>query len=1342
MQVLYNVKDNDKLIWGYSGSLVQQNFGESLYNHGYLQWNIRNQKIIGHNIYNPYGMIKIEFKSNNWVVVGENYLFEQIVTNELFPKENLKIRILGNVHYDNMEILYKILNGYEYTICSHFSIKNNAEKNGNSKVNIEDYSEFNDKKMWIKYIEEQGLLKESTYDWKKIINDPYNLVLDNSLVPTSITDKVTKKNLEIETAIEKFVKSIDHKNARAKIHLRYIEFQWILCFNNNCYFNFSNLKGSVGLISALNGYGKSSFLETICLAIFGQPIPSRYNKSNTSSIISKQKPAGKSCHTRILIEIQGKIYEIYRVYKYQNNDKNKLLMDTTELSIMNNVDTALIIHSGTTAVNNWVKDNIGDINNFLLSCMVSQNQDQDFLSMKSEDQFMLLDKCLRFDSVNALTNLFHTVTKAYKYILDHLDTSLAETRTNINSNIADIVQIEADLKEHMAHKDILQNEYDALILCYSENEYECINDWDIIQENKVLVEKRENYKKMLKNYQYEDLIVKFAMLNEELNKYDASCAEQSINTNNIIIEEPIKPTMTISMINSNNEKINKWKQSWNNINVNTDSIEYKRNEKKNIYDQLLSCNNNLIQYTNNVLHEVSAPSKEYITKHKYIDGFISNYKVFCSVNEIENYCIENYVTQPVTDEITLNNNLCLIYDDKKKINYKYLNDNYKNEHHNLISMLDNKNNYLNQLINDLDVCDRNINRYESIEESIFKDMRSLDVENIMKPNFTEDVIKDKLQEYKTMRKNYKQKYSKFVKLKNIVEKTNCYDYQINQISENKQNITNFIAYLDTYRNIPFNEHCDACNKSPSKIYIADLTQSIIKLDDQLKDINNLRSALLKKKNIEHIQDNYEELQNWITTYNCHDSDEQLYLSYKLAYDQYKIFIQKKKLYSINLDDIRNKLKANRSEYNVIQNSILTIHEELREISMKLKEYQYFKDNKEKWKDAENKIKKQQAQWIEYNTYIEIYKAYLEWKEIETINNAWFIYNRQIEENMQYRQKIAATKIEIKKLQHQLEEIDIYIDSFTKYEIESKYWDNTIKETALAEKEILNWQSWENQCKKKEFSNLQNEILTMQGLLESHKNLKQISKNIDNNLELINDVPKFKRKKEIERLLISTNKIIEQLKEQRTLVLRENMQQNMYTSIIIDINKAVMSINESKEALMLLSTSFTNYRYWVYKHQVLPKLIDNVNSLVSIVCYTNPIKLQYEISNDNVNKISWFLKDGINYLSIEKASGFQKFMLGMALRISLSYIGASTVYCNQLFIDEGWTSCDSKHLEQIPKFIHNLLNIYDSILLVSHLEPIKECSDIKIEIARENSISTIKYGDCIDLKSVKKIKVKK
>jgi len=53
-----------------------------------------------------------------------------------------------------------------------------------------------------------------------------------------------------------------------------------------------------------------------------------------------------------------------------------------------------------------------------------------------------------------------------------------------------------------------------------------------------------------------------------------------------------------------------------------------------------------------------------------------------------------------------------------------------------------------------------------------------------------------------------------------------------------------------------------------------------------------------------------------------------------------------------------------------------------------------------------------------------------------------------------------------------------------------------------------------------------------------------------------------------------------------------------------------------------------------------------------------------------------------------------------------------------------------NLELMPDFLRNLLNVYRSILVVSHLDTLKYASDIRVSINRVDKISQLQFGQNI------------
>jgi hypothetical protein len=159
------------------------------------------------------------------------------------------------------------------------------------------------------------------------------------------------------------------------------------------------------------------------------------------------------------------------------------------------------------------------------------------------------------------------------------------------------------------------------------------------------------------------------------------------------------------------------------------------------------------------------------------------------------------------------------------------------------------------------------------------------------------------------------------------------------------------------------------------------------------------------------------------------------------------------------------------------------------------------------------------------------------------------------------------------------------------------------------------------------------------------------------------------------------------------------------------------IRSVMEVVSYLSDVFDGYREWLYKEHIAPLIMTNVNRVLSMICEERPLQLEGEWL-DKIQTLSWFVRDGSSRPVIEKASGFQRFIVGMACRVAFHQIGFCRIQYDQLFMDEGFTSCDSDNLERVPDFLRGLLRMYDSIYLATHLDELKICSDAQIIIDRD------------------------
>ena len=142
----------------------------------------------------------------------------------------------------------------------------------------------------------------------------------------------------------------------------------------------------------------------------------------------------------------------------------------------------------------------------------------------------------------------------------------------------------------------------------------------------------------------------------------------------------------------------------------------------------------------------------------------------------------------------------------------------------------------------------------------------------------------------------------------------------------------------------------------------------------------------------------------------------------------------------------------------------------------------------------------------------------------------------------------------------------------------------------------------------------------------------------------------------------------------------------------------------------------------------------VNDVLELICDERPLYLEYEWL-DKIDTLSWFIRDGASRPVIEKASGFQRFIVGIAMRVAINQIGLNRVRFSELFIDEGFTACDADNLDRVPDFLRGMLRFYDNIYLATHLEDLKVCADQQVYIKRDNGLSQIQYCDEDTLRSV-------
>ena len=189
----------------------------------------------------------------------------------------------------------------------------------------------------------------------------------------------------------------------------------------------------------------------------------------------------------------------------------------------------------------------------------------------------------------------------------------------------------------------------------------------------------------------------------------------------------------------------------------------------------------------------------------------------------------------------------------------------------------------------------------------------------------------------------------------------------------------------------------------------------------------------------------------------------------------------------------------------------------------------------------------------------------------------------------------------------------------------------------------------------------------------------------------------------------------------------------------NLQEYINDLNERYEALCCIHDSFGQFKKWIYENKVMPYLCNTLNNIVNQISITRPLYVTCNVTTDAHGAIqfSWFMKDGGNTLPISKCSGFQKSMIGFAMRISLAQLGATSIKSFQLFVDEGFTACDSENRSRIGDLLQDLCQKYKQIIIVSHLEDINAYAHEHIHIKRFEDYSSLHYGTPMEHFKVKR-----
>ena len=290
------------------------------------------------------------------------------------------------------------------------------------------------------------------------------------------------------------------------------------------------------------------------------------------------------------------------------------------------------------------------------------------------------------------------------------------------------------------------------------------------------------------------------------------------------------------------------------------------------------------------------------------------------------------------------------------------------------------------------------------------------------------------------------------------------------------------------------------------------------------------------------------------------------------------------------------------------------------------------------------------------------------------------------------------------------DFNIKIESLVGYEDEwDKYQDAKDKENKL-DREISQLINKLSTTETEEIR-LDTQITQQQQLIkEYYKNEKQIQKN----KEIRNDITGVRTKQ---------SSIKDELKRINSDVLKLNGKvsalQNQKETIEDRIDEVKELEQQSKLFDFYLNALSKDGVSYELIEKSLPMIEGEVNNILAQIV---EFGMQLEIDGKNINA---YLVYGDQRWSLEMCSGMERFISGLAIRVALINV-CNLPRPNFLVIDEGFGTLDSENLQSLFMLFTYLKTQFDFVMVISHIDSMRDVVDGLIEIKKEKGFSNVKF----------------
>lgn len=423
-QSLVGLNPNQHVQVVYPGSLIQQNHGETIKGHGWLDWNVSSLTFTFNELVNQYGYYTLTIE-NGIVPPADDMPANvrlRINAGDLDPSEIKKVVTMLRTKHNITELAINTFG--KGTLASR-----SAQVTNFLDIQNVDY--------------QNKLILEYLADVRPN--------LDQEDLET-----VVKINREMNDQIKK-----DDTNRRLVWTPISLKFSNLFTYGKDNFIDFTNMKGVMGLFSP-NATGKSSIPDAICFALYDRT-------PRTTKGVNIMNTREKECSLEFQFEIDGKRYVVERRGKKNKNGEVKIDVDFKLIDPTAKGGFVSLNGEQRVYTNKVIASYVGEYEDFILTAFSAQTQNGLFIDRGQSERKDTLSQFMGltiFDKLHTLANEKSKEVSAElkKFHADDFTQLLADTQIEMKTLIehrnaidAEIERIESIIEQYT--KDI-QEEYE------------------------------------------------------------------------------------------------------------------------------------------------------------------------------------------------------------------------------------------------------------------------------------------------------------------------------------------------------------------------------------------------------------------------------------------------------------------------------------------------------------------------------------------------------------------------------------------------------------------------------------------------------------------------------------------------------------------------------------------------------------------------------------------------------------------------------------------------------------------------------------------------------------------